>query len=180
MFGDARSKSNGGTALNTVGDIKSFAANHSDSWYMKKALQEAQKAYKKGEVPIGAVIVKSGIIVSKGYNEKELKQDPTAHAEMVAIKKACKKLGTWRLNDCDMYVTLEPCTMCAGALLHARIRNLYIGTADLKAGAVGSIIDVLKVEKFNHRIEVMYGIMEEECSGILKQFFKELRIKKTL
>ncbi|TYQ14926.1 UNVERIFIED_CONTAM: tRNA(adenine34) deaminase [Acetivibrio alkalicellulosi] len=144
-------------------------------WFMTEALREAKKAYKKDECPIGAVIVKDGEIISRGHNEKELKNDPTNHAEIVAIKKACKKLGTWRLNECDMYVTLEPCAMCAGAIIQARVGRLFIGTFDPKAGAVGSVIDLLSVDSFNHRVEVTYGILKEECSTILKDFFKELR-----
>lgn len=145
---------------------------------MKEALKEAYKAYKKDETPVGAVIVKDGIIVARGHNEKEVKNDPTNHAEITAIRKACRKLDTWRLNDCDMYVTLEPCTMCAGAIIQARVGRLFIGTTDPKAGAVGSVIDVLTVDKFNHKVEVTYGILQEECSKVLKDFFRELRQRK--
>jgi len=148
---------------------------HSHEWYMKQALKEAKKAYAKEEIPIGAVIVKNGEIIARGHNEKEFKNDATLHAEMTAIKKASRKLRSWRLNGCDMYVTLEPCAMCAGALIQARIRRLYIGAPDPKAGAVGSVLDILGVEKFNHKTEVVYGILEDECSAILKDFFKELR-----
>ena len=146
--------------------------------FMAEALKEAKKAYKKDETPVGAVIVRHGEIISRGYNEKELKQDPTLHAETIAIKKACKKLGTWRLNDCDMYVTLEPCTMCAGAIIQARVGRLFIGAADPKAGAVGSVLDVLHIDKFNHKVDVVCGILQEECSEILKDFFRDLRVKK--
>ena len=152
---------------------RSFFPIH--EWYMAEAFKEAQKARKKGEAPIGAVIVKNGRIIARGHNEKELKHDPTLHAEIAAIRKAAKKLGTWRLTDCDMYITLEPCTMCAGAIIQARLRNLYIGTSDLKAGAAGSVIDVFRVEAFNHRVEVSWGVLEEQCSEILKEFFEELR-----
>lgn len=144
---------------------------------MKRAYKEALKAYSKDEVPIGAVIVKDGKIIARGHNERELKQDATLHAEITAIRKACKKLGSWRLNDCDIYVTLEPCTMCAGALIQSRIRTLYIGALDPRAGAAGSVIDVFNVKEFNHKVEVVYGIMEEECSEILKKFFRELRAR---
>jgi len=147
---------------------------------MLHALKEAEKARKIGESPVGAVIVKDGVIIARGHNERETKNDTTLHAEMTAIRKACKKLGTWRLNGCDLYVTLEPCTMCAGAIIQARIQNLYIGTSDLKAGAAGSVIDVFRVDDFNHRVEVSWGILEEECSSILKDFFRELRSKKTI
>jgi len=146
-------------------------------WFMNKAYKEAVKAYKKDEVPIGAVVVKDCKIIARGYNERELKNDATLHAEMSAIKRACKKIGTWRLNDCDMYVTLEPCAMCAGALIQARIRTVYIAARDPKAGAVGSVINIPGVEKFNHKVNVVFGIMEEECSKLLKDFFKELRLK---
>jgi tRNA(adenine34) deaminase len=147
--------------------------------FMKEALKEAKKAFKKDEAPIGAVIVHEGRIVARGHNERELKQDSTLHAEMTAIRRACKKLGTWRLNDCDMYVTLEPCTMCAGAIIQARIGRLYIGAHDPKAGAAGSVINVFGVEGFNHRVEVYCGVLEEECSAILKDFFRELRGRKS-
>jgi tRNA(adenine34) deaminase len=145
---------------------------------MNEALKEARKAYLKGEVPIGAVIVKDEQIISRAHNEKELKKDATLHAEMNAIKKACKKLDSWHLDGCDMYVTLEPCTMCAGALVHARIKRLFIGAPDPKAGAVGSVINVLEPNKFNHNIEVYFGILEDPCSEILKSFFKELRSRR--
>jgi tRNA(adenine34) deaminase len=147
-------------------------------YFMGEALKEAKKAYKKAETPIGCVIVKDNIIVARGHNEKEIKQDPTLHAEMTAIRKAGKKLNSWRLTDCDMYVTLEPCPMCAGALIQARIRKLYIGATDPKAGAVGSVINLMEIEKFNHKVEVQYGMLENECSQILKDFFKELRARK--
>lgn len=146
--------------------------------YMGEALKEAQKAYEKDETPIGAVIVHEGRIIARAHNEKEIKQDATLHAEMTAMKKASRKLGTWRLNECDMYVTLEPCAMCAGALIQSRIRKLYIGAMDPKAGAVGSVINVLRVEKFNHKVQVETGIREHECSQILKDFFRELRARK--
>ncbi len=145
---------------------------------MRQALKEAAKARSKDESPVGAVIVSQGRIIGRGHNEKELKNDSTLHAEMTAIKKASRKLQSWRLNDCDMYVTLEPCTMCAGAILQARIRKLYIGAMDPKAGAAGSVLNVLQVEEFNHQVEVEYGLLEPECSGILRAFFRELRSRK--
>jgi tRNA(adenine34) deaminase len=145
---------------------------------MAQALKEAGKARKKGEAPIGAVVVKDHTIIARGHNEKEMKNDSTLHAEMTAIKRASKKLGSWRLTDCDLYVTLEPCTMCAGAIIQARLRNLYIGTSDLKAGAAGSVIDVFRVDAFNHRVEVSWGLLEEQCSGMLREFFRELRDQK--
>ena len=142
---------------------------------MSLALKEAVKAYAKNEVPIGAVIVKDGKIISRAHNEREIKQDSTLHAEISAIRKACHKTGYWRLNDCDMYVTLEPCPMCAGAIIQSRIRKLYIGAFDPKAGAAGSVIDLFGIEKFNHKVEVHCGILQSECSDILKDFFKKLR-----
>lgn len=151
---------------------------HSHEWFMNEALKEAKKAYRKDETPVGAIIVSDGKIVARGHNEKELKKDATLHAEMTAIKKASKKLNSWRLNECDMYVTLEPCAMCAGALIQARVRRLFIGTPDPKAGAVGSVINILEVDKFNHKVDVTYGILEDECSVILKDFFRELRARK--
>jgi len=151
---------------------------HTDEWYMRQALKEAAKAYRKEEIPVGAVIVRDGKIIARGHNEKEIKNDSTLHAEMTAIRKASRKLSSWRLNDCDMYVTLEPCAMCAGALIQARIRRLVIGAPDPKAGAVGSVMNILAEERFNHRVEVVHGVLEEECASILKEFFRELRAAK--
>ncbi|MDP4094949.1 MAG: tRNA adenosine(34) deaminase TadA [Bacillota bacterium] len=154
-----------------------FETNQNDILFMDQALKEAAKACAKNEAPIGTVIVKDGKVIARGHNERETKNDATLHAEMTAIRKACAKLGSWRLNDCDMYVTLEPCTMCAGAIIQARIRRLYIGAPDPKAGAAGSVINVFDVKKFNHRVEVIQGLKKEECSEILKRFFRELREK---
>lgn len=147
--------------------------------FMKEALKEAKKAYEKLEIPVGAVIVKDGKIIARAHNLKESKHDTTKHAEILAIQKASKKLESWRLIDCDMYVTLEPCSMCAGALINARIRKLYIGTLDEKTGACGSVLNLFEDYKFNHKVEVEKGIMQKECEEILKNFFKDLRkIKK--
>lgn len=146
--------------------------------YMKEALKEAKKAYQKLEIPVGAVIVKDGKIIARGHNLKEAKTDTTKHAEIIAIQKASKKLESWRLIDCDMYVTLEPCSMCAGALINSRIRKVYIGTSDKKTGAVGSVLNLLNDYTFNHKVEYEKGIMEEECENLLKNFFKELRKSK--
>lgn len=147
--------------------------------FMKAALKEAQKAYDKLEVPVGAVIVKDGKIIARAYNQKEEKNDTTNHAEILAIKKASKKLKSWRLTDCDMYVTLEPCSMCAGALIQARMRKVYIGALDEKTGACGSVLNLLEDYDFNHKVEVEKGLLKEECENILKNFFKDLRkIKK--
>lgn len=145
---------------------------------MKEALNEANKAYDINEVPIGAVIVRNGEIVGRGYNQKETLKDATLHAEISAIKDACKNLGGWRLPGCTMYVTLEPCSMCAGALVNARIERLVIGTNDLKTGACGSVLNIVQTEKLNHQINVQFGVLEEDCSNILKLFFTNLRNSK--
>ena len=138
--------------------------------FMKEALREAKKAYCKEEVPVGAVIVKDGKIIARAHNLKETKCSSICHAEILAIEKACKKLGAWRLTNCDMYVTLEPCTMCTGALINSRIRKLYIGTNDEKTGACGSKINLLEDVVFNHRVEIERGILQSECEAILKEF----------
>jgi len=144
---------------------------------MKEALKEAKKAYEKDEIPVGAVIVKDGKIIARAHNLREKKQSAVAHAEILAIEKANKKLNSWRLVDCDMYVTLEPCTMCMGAIISSRIRNLYIGTLDPKTGACGSFVDLSKL-KYNHTVNIHKGILKEECEYIIKDFFKNLRKKK--
>ena len=147
--------------------------------FMKEALKEAKKAYKKLEIPVGAIIVKDGKIIARGYNKKEDKKDSTMHAEIDVIKKASKKLEAWRLNDCEMYVTLEPCPMCAGAIINSRLKKIYIGTMDEKNGACGSVSNILEEYKQNFKVEHENGIMREKCEQILKDFFKELReIKK--
>lgn len=146
--------------------------------FMKEALKEARKAYEKLEVPVGCVIVKDGKIIARAHNLKETKQDTTKHAEIIAIQKASKKLNAWRLLDCDMYITLEPCSMCAGAIINSRIRKVYIGTMDQKTGAAGSVLDLFKDFTFNHKVEIESGILKEECEEILKKFFKELRKSK--
>lgn len=142
---------------------------------MREALAEAQKAYGLREVPIGAVIVKNGEIVGRGHNLKETMRDATLHAEIIAIKDACKNLGGWRLPGCTMYVTLEPCAMCAGALVNSRVEKLVIGSRDYKTGACGSVLNLVQTEKLNHQVDVVDGVLEEECSDILKRFFAELR-----
>ena len=144
-------------------------------FFMREALKEAKKAYNKLEIPVGAVIVKNGEMVARAHNIKEEKKDTTKHAEILAIQKASKKLETWRLNDCEMYVTLEPCPMCAGALIQSRIKKVYIGTMDEKTGACGSVLNLLEDFKFNHKVEVERGILKEECEKILKEFFIKLR-----
>lgn len=146
--------------------------------FMKSALKEAEKSYDKEEIPVGAVIVKDGKIIARGHNLKETKNDTTNHAEIIAIRKASKKLKSWRLRGCTMYVTLEPCTMCAGALIQARLDKVVIGTMDEKTGACGSVLNVLEDYKFNHKVEIEKGVMEKECKEILQKFFRELRGKK--
>ena len=147
-------------------------------FFMKEALKEAKKAYIKGEVPVGAIIVKDGKIISKGHNLKETKKDTIKHAEIIAIEKASKKLESWRLIDCDMYVTLEPCPMCAGAIIQSRIKNLYYGASDEKTGAVGSVLNLMEDFKFNHIVNVEKGILKNDCENLLKDFFRELRKSK--
>ena len=143
--------------------------------YMKIAFVEAKKAYNLGEMPVGAVVVKNGKVIGKGYNKKEKTKNALMHAEIIAINKACKKNKDWRLNDCEMYVTLEPCSMCAGALINSRIKKVYIGTDDIKTGACGSVLNLLGDYKFNHKIEVEKYILKDECEKLLKDFFKFLR-----
>ena len=143
--------------------------------FMKEALKEAKKAYDKLEVPVGAVIVKDGEIIARAHNLKETKFDTTNHAEIIAIQKASKKLKSWRLLDCEMYVTLEPCSMCAGAIINSRIKKVYIGANDEKTGAVGSVLNLFEDYKFNHNVEFEKGILKEDCENVLKDFFKNLR-----
>lgn len=146
---------------------------------MQAALEEAKKAAALGEVPVGAVIVKDGEIISRGHNEVETRKDPTAHAEMLAIRRAAEALGGWRLTDCRMFVTAEPCSMCAGAIVWSRIEKLYIGTADPKSGACGSLFNIPQDSRLNHFTDIEIGLMQEECSCIMKDFFKQLRKKKS-
>jgi tRNA(adenine34) deaminase len=143
--------------------------------FMREALLEARKAFELGEIPIGAVIVKDGEIIARGHNLRETSKDPTAHAEILAIRRAAEVLGGWRLTDCDLYVTIEPCAMCAGAIVMARIRKLIIGSMDSKGGAAGSLYNIVDDKRLNHRVEVEYDVLRNECSGIIKEFFKKLR-----
>lgn len=145
---------------------------------MREALKEAKKAKKLNEVPIGCVIVKDNKIIGRGYNRRMKDKNTLSHAELNAIRKASKKLKDWRLDDCEMYVTTEPCQMCSGAIVQARIKKVYIGCMNPKAGCAGSIMNLLQVDKFNHQVEIESGVLEEECSGILKDYFKELRNNK--
>jgi len=159
--------------------VKKRKGNFMEEKWMKEALKEAEKAYKKEEIPVGAVIVKDGKIIARAHNLKEIKKDCLQHAEIRAIKKASKKLNSWRLLDCEMYTTLEPCPMCAGAIIQSRIKKVYIGAMDEKTGAAGSVLNLFKDYKFNHNVELENGILEDQCKKILKDFFKMLRkIKK--
>lgn len=145
--------------------------------FMKEAIKEAKKAELIDEVPIGCVIVKDDIIIARGHNVREKKKTPLGHAEIIAIDKASKKLGTWRLQDCDIYITLEPCIMCAGAIIQSRIKHIYYGAKDPKGGAIDSSINVLEAKNINHHPEVSSGLLEEECSNIISQYFKRKREK---
>ncbi len=145
--------------------------------FMREALKEAEKAKKLNEVPIGCVIVHDGKIIGRGYNRRMKDNNTLSHAELNAIKKASKKLKDWRLDDCEMYVTTEPCQMCSGAIVQARIKKVYIGCMNPKAGCAGSIMNLLQVEEFNHQVEIESGVLDEECSKMLTDYFKQLRAK---
>lgn len=149
-----------------------------DEKYMKAAICQAKKAYALDEVPIGCVIVQNDKIIARGYNRRNTDKNTLAHAELSAIKKASKKTGDWRLEDCTMYVTLEPCQMCAGAIVQSRLGKVVIGSMNPKAGCAGSVINLLQMKQFNHQVEMETGILEEECSTMLSGFFQELREKK--
>lgn len=149
-----------------------------DERYMKMAIQQAKKAYALDEVPIGCVIVYEDKVIARGYNRRNTDKNTLAHAEISAIKKASKKLGDWRLEGCTLYVTLEPCQMCAGAIVQARTTRVVIGSMNPKAGCGGSILNLLEMPEFNHQVDVTRGVLEEECSEMLTTFFKELRAKK--
>ena len=148
--------------------------------YMKEAIRQAKKAWALEEVPIGCVIVCNGQIIARGYNRRVTDKNTLSHAELNAIKKASKKLGDWRLEGCTMYVTLEPCQMCAGALMQSRIDRVVIGTMNPKAGCAGSVLNLLEMDGFNHKVEVIRGVLQEECSIMLSDFFRELREKKKM
>ena len=150
-----------------------------DIKYMKAALNEAKKAYDIGEVPIGCVIVYNDIIIARAHNKRETLESPLAHAEILAIKKASKKLNSWRLEDCIMYITLEPCVMCSGAIIQSRIPKVIYGALDYRFGTHKSITNIFDI-KFNHTVDISGGLMEDECSKLITQFFKELRAKKHL
>ncbi|OLA01055.1 MAG: tRNA-specific adenosine deaminase [Clostridium sp. CAG:62_40_43] len=150
----------------------------SDESFMKQAVKQAKKAYDKLETPIGCVIVHEDKIIARGYNKRNMKKNTLAHAEILAINKASKVLGDWRLEDCTMYVTLEPCPMCAGAIVQARIPRVVIGSMNPKAGCAGSVLNLLQQDELNHQVEITKGVLAEECSGLMTSFFRELRKKK--
>lgn len=143
--------------------------------YMKEAIRQAHKAWKLQEVPIGCVIVNDGKIIARGYNRRNTDKNTLAHAELLAIRKASRAVGDWRLEECTMYITLEPCQMCAGAIVQARISRVVIGSRNPKAGCAGSVLNLLQMPRFNHQVELTEGVLEEECSSMLTDFFKELR-----
>lgn len=149
-----------------------------DERYMKEALKQAKKAYALKEVPIGCVIVHDDKIIARGYNRRNTDKNTLSHAEILAIKKASKKMGDWRLEDCTLYVTLEPCQMCAGAIVQARVSRVVIGSMNPKAGCAGSILNLLEMDEFNHQVEVERGVLNDTCSEMLTAFFKELRAEK--
>jgi len=146
-----------------------------DEYFMREALRQALKAGKADEVPVGAVIVRAGKVIARAHNQVELLKDATAHAEMLALTQAEAAVGDWRLIDCDLYVTKEPCAMCAGALVHTRVRRVIFGCADPAAGAAGSVINLLQMPTLNHRCDIAAGVLQDECAGILKDFFRERR-----
>ena len=149
-----------------------------DIKFMKEALRQAKKAYKLDETPIGCVIVHEGKIIARGYNRRNTDKSPLAHAEITAIRKASRKLGDWRLEECTLYVTLEPCQMCAGAIVQARIARVVVGCMNPKAGCAGSVLNLLNMPEFNHQVQLETGVLEEECGSLLSSFFRRLRERK--
>lgn len=160
-----------------VAVMRYYSVIKNNTYYMKEALKEAKKAYLKGEVPVGCVIVYDDKIIARGYNKREGLNNSLAHAEVVAINKACKRLDSWRLENCVMYITLEPCVMCSGAIIQSRIKKVIYGARDYRFGAHQSIVNLFDV-KFNHLVDIEGGLMENECSNIITEFFKELRSNK--
>ncbi len=148
-----------------------------DEYYMSFAIKQAQKAFEINETPVGAIIVYNDKIIAEGFNKRNTTKNPLAHAEIIAINQAANYIGDWRLEQCHMYITLEPCPMCAGAIVQSRIPKIIFGAKNPKAGCAGSIINLLQIEKLNHQVEIVSGILETECSNILKEFFKQFRAK---
>ena len=157
--------------------LRAVDSTNNDEKYMREAIRQAKKAYALGEVPIGCVIVHDGKIIGRGYNRRNTDKNTLSHAEITAIRKASRVIGDWRLEECTLYVTLEPCQMCAGAIVQARIPKVVMACMNPKAGCAGSILNILDMPQFNHQVEVVRGVLEEECSQMLKTFFKELRIR---
>ena len=151
-----------------------------DEKFMAQALKQAQKAYSLGEVPIGCVVVRDGKIISRGYNRRNTDKNTLSHAEITAINKASKVVGDWRLEGCQLYVTLEPCQMCAGALVQSRIDRVVIGCMSPKSGCAGSVLNLLQMEEFNHQVEIERGVLEEKCSSLIQEFFVHLRVRNAL
>ena len=151
-----------------------------DEKYMRQAIRQAKKAYELDETPIGCVIVREGKVIGRGYNRRNTDKNPLAHAEITAIRKASRKLGDWRLEECTLYVTLEPCQMCAGAIVQSRVARVVVGCMNPKAGCAGSILNLLDMKEFNHQVQLETGVMEEESSALMKEFFKELRMKQKM
>ncbi len=149
-----------------------------DEYYMRLAIEEAKKAEEIGEVPIGAIIVKDGQIIARAHNLRETQQRAIAHAEVLAIDEACKAIGSWRLEETTLYVTLEPCAMCAGAIVLSRVKKVVFGASDPKGGCAGTLMNLLQEKRFNHQVEIISGVLQEECSQILSGFFRQLRMKK--
>ncbi|GIO28189.1 tRNA adenosine(34) deaminase TadA [Ornithinibacillus bavariensis] len=149
-----------------------------DAYYMQLAINEAEKASQRNEVPIGAIIVFQDEVIATGFNIRETSQETLSHAELIAIREANKKVGSWRLEDCTLYVTLEPCPMCAGAIVQSRIKRVVFGASDPKAGCAGTLMNLLDEKRFNHQVAVTRGVLEEKCSSLLSNFFKELRTRK--
>src|SRR3954466_7217438 len=161
-----------------MNDLTILGSPDGDAAFMREALRQAKKAFAAEEVPVGAVVVRAGRIIARAYNQVELLKDATAHAEMLALTQAESAVGDWRLTDCDLYVTKEPCVMCAGALVHARVHRVIFGCADDRAGAAGSILNVLQMPTLNHRCDISSGVLQSECAAILQDFFKKKRMRR--
>ena len=174
--GEGRKRTEGERKVMAEKEMEAYADRRkTDEKYMREALKQAKKAYDLNETPIGCVIVHDGKIIGRGYNRRNTDKNPLAHAEIAAIKKASKKMGDWRLEECTLYVTLEPCQMCAGAIVQARVERVVVGCMNPKAGCAGSILNLLEMAEFNHQVQLETGVLGEECSALMKTFFKELR-----
>lgn len=179
--GEGRKRTEGERKVMAEKEMEAYADRRkTDEKYMREALKQAKKAYDLNETPIGCVIVHDGKIIGRGYNRRNTDKNPLAHAEIAAIKKASKKMGDWRLEECTLYVTLEPCQMCAGAIVQARVERVVAGCMNPKAGCAGSILNLLEMAEFNHQVQLETGVLGEECSALMKTFFKELREKQKM